>query len=105
MRDILPDIERWHAQGDQIALATVISMKGSAPRQPGAKLAVNQNGELTGSVSGGCVEPAVITSALEVIKTGKPEMLEFGITEEENIEQIGLACGGTIRVFVERLDW
>jgi xanthine/CO dehydrogenase XdhC/CoxF family maturation factor len=105
MRDILPDIERWQAHGDSIALATVISMQGSAPRRPGAKLAVNQKGEITGSVSGGCVEPAVITSGLEVIKTGKPQMLEFGITVEENIEQIGLACGGTIRVFVERLDW
>ena len=105
MHDILPEIERWRAQGDTVALATVISMAGSAPRRPGAKLAVNQHGELTGSVSGGCVEPAVVTSALEVIETGKPQMLEFGITEEENIEQIGLACGGTIRVFVERLDW
>lgn len=105
MRDILPDIERWREHGDNIAVATVISMQGSAPRRPGAKLAVNQHGELTGSVSGGCVEPAVITSALEVIETGEPQMLEFGISEEENIEQIGLACGGTIRVFVERLDW
>jgi xanthine/CO dehydrogenase XdhC/CoxF family maturation factor len=105
MREILPDIERWQAHGDIVAVATVVSMKGSAPRQPGAKLAVNQRGELTGSVSGGCVEPAVITTALEVIKTGRPQLLEFGISEEENIEQIGLACGGTIRVFVERLDW
>jgi xanthine dehydrogenase accessory factor len=105
MRDILPDLERWQAHGDTIAVATVISMQGSAPRRPGAKLAVNEYGELTGSVSGGCVEPAVITSALEVIKTGQPQLLEFGISAEENIEQIGLACGGTIRVFVERLDW
>lgn len=105
MRDILPDIERWREHGDTVAVATVISMQGSAPRRPGAKLAVNQRGELTGSVSGGCVEPAVITSALEVIESGKPQMLEFGISEEENIEQIGLACGGTIRVFVERVDW
>jgi xanthine/CO dehydrogenase XdhC/CoxF family maturation factor len=105
MRDILPDLERWREHGDSIAVATVISIQGSAPRRPGAKLAVNQDGELTGSVSGGCVEPAVITSALEVIESGKPQMLEFGISEAENIEQIGLACGGTIRVFVERLDW
>jgi xanthine dehydrogenase accessory factor len=105
MRDILPDIERWRAHGDRVALATVISMQGSAPRQPGAKLAVNQRGELTGSVSGGCVEPAVITAAQEVLTNGRPQMLEFGISVEENIEQIGLACGGTIRVFVERLDW
>lgn len=105
MRDILPDVERWHARGERIALATVVSMQGSAPRRPGAKLAVNEHGELTGSVSGGCVEPAVVHSALEVIKTGQPQMLEFGISEAENIEQIGLACGGTIRVFVERMDW
>jgi xanthine dehydrogenase accessory factor len=105
MRDILPDIERWQSQGERVAVATVVSMIGSAPRRPGAKLAVSQHGEISGSVSGGCVEPAVITSALTVIKTGQPQLLEFGISEEENIEKIGLACGGTIRVFVERLDW
>jgi xanthine/CO dehydrogenase XdhC/CoxF family maturation factor len=105
MRDVLPDIEKWRAKGERVALATVVSMAGSAPRQPGAKLAVSESGEITGSVSGGCVEPAVIEAAMEVIKDGKPQMLEFGITEEQNIEQIGLACGGTIHVFVERLDW
>jgi xanthine/CO dehydrogenase XdhC/CoxF family maturation factor len=105
MQDILPDIEKWRSRGERVAVATVISMAGSAPRQPGAKLAVSEKGELTGSVSGGCVEPAVVNTAMEVIKNGKPQMLEFGITEEQNIEQIGLACGGTIRVFVERLDW
>ncbi len=105
MRDVLADIEKWRAQGEKVAVATVISMAGSAPRRPGAKLAVNEKGELTGSVSGGCVEPAVVESALEVIKNGKPQLLEFGISEEDNIAQIGLACGGTIQVFVERLDW
>ena len=105
MRDILPDVERWRERGEKVAIATVVSMAGSAPRGPGAKLAVSENGELAGSVSGGCVEPAVVHSAMQVIKTGKPEMLEFGISEEENFEKIGLACGGTIRVFVQRLDW
>ena len=105
MKDILPTIEHWRAQGERIAIATVISMVGSAPRRPGAKLAVSERGELAGSVSGGCVEPAVVQAAMEVIEQGKPQILEFGITEAENIEQIGLACGGTIRVFVERLDW
>lgn len=105
MRDVLPDIEKWRAKGEKVALATVVTMYGSAPRLPGAKLAVSESGELTGSVSGGCVEPAVVHAAMEVIDNGKPQMLEFGITEEENIEQIGLACGGTIHVFVERLDW
>jgi len=105
MLDILPDIEKWRESGERVAIATVVSMAGSAPRRPGAKLAVSEKGELSGSVSGGCVEPAVVHSAMEVIKTGKPQMLEFGISEEDNFEKIGLACGGTIRVFVERLDW
>ncbi len=105
MRDVLPDIEKWRTNGERVALATVVSMAGSAPRKPGAKLAVSEKGELSGSVSGGCVEPAVVQAAMEVMKSGKPQMLEFGITEEQNIEQIGLACGGTIHVFVERLDW
>ncbi|GER86030.1 hypothetical protein KDW_01920 [Dictyobacter vulcani] len=105
MRDVLPDIEKWRSQGDQVAIATVVSMVGSAPRQPGAKLAVSEKGELSGSVSGGCVEPAVVQAAMEVIKNGQPQLLEFGISEADNIEKIGLACGGTIQVFVERLDW
>jgi xanthine/CO dehydrogenase XdhC/CoxF family maturation factor len=105
MRDVLPDIEKWRARGERVAIATVISMAGSAPRRPGAKLAVSEKGELSGSVSGGCVEPAVVHTAMEVMKSGQPQMLEFGISEEQNIEKIGLACGGTIRVFVERLDW
>jgi xanthine dehydrogenase accessory factor len=105
MRDVIPDIETWRSRGERVALATVISMAGSAPRRPGAKLAVSEKGEIAGSVSGGCVEPAVIETAMQVLKNGQPQMLEFGITEEQNIEQIGLACGGTIRVFVERLDW
>ena len=105
MRDILPDVEKWRENGERVAVATVVSMAGSAPRRPGAKLAVSEKGELAGSVSGGCVEPAVVDSAMEVIKTGRPQMLEFGISEEDNFEKIWLACGGTIRVFVERLDW
>ncbi len=105
MIDVLPAIEKWRTRGERVAIATVVAMYGSAPRRAGAKLAVNEHGELTGSVSGGCVEPAVVHAALEVIADGKPQMLEFGITEEQNIEQIGLACGGTIHVFVERLDW
>ena len=105
MRDILPDVEKWRQRGEKVAIATVVTMHGSAPRQPGAKLAVSETGELAGSVSGGCVEPAVVETAMQVIKNGKPQLLEFGISEEDNFEKIGLACGGTIRVFVERLDW
>jgi xanthine/CO dehydrogenase XdhC/CoxF family maturation factor len=105
MKDVLPDVEKWRAQGERVAIATVTAVVGSAPRQEGSKLAVSENGSVSGSVSGGCVEPAVITAAEEVIRTGKPQMLTFGISEEENLEKIGLSCGGEIKVFVERLDW
>ncbi len=103
MREVLADVERWQAAGQQVALATVISVQGSAPRGVGAALAVSERGEISGSVSGGCVEPAVIEEELLAIRTGRPKLLQFGITEEQNVEQIGLACGGEIRVFVERL--
>jgi xanthine dehydrogenase accessory factor len=102
VKDILSTIEKWRSRGERVVTATVVSMVGSAPRLPGARLAVNERGELTGSVSGGCVEPAVVQTAMEVMQHGRPQMLEFGITEADNIEQIGLACGGTIRVFVAR---
>jgi len=103
MRDVLTDVERWHAAGERIALATVVSVTGSAPRGLGATLAVSERGEISGSVSGGCVEPAVIEEGMRAIRTGTPKLLKFGITEEQNVEQIGLSCGGEIRVFVERL--
>ena len=104
MRDVLPQIEQWRAAGKRVAVATVVSVVGSAPRATGATLAVNEDGEIAGSVSGGCVEPAVIEDELRSIRSGKPKLLQFGITEEQNVEQIGLSCGGEIRVFVERLD-
>lgn len=104
MIDILPDLEKWHERGDTIALATVINTWGSSPRAPGAKMAVNQQGEMIGSVSGGCVEGAVVEEALQVLKSGKPKLLEFGVADETAWE-VGLACGGKIEVFVERLDW
>src|SRR5258708_19529714 len=99
MRDILPDVERWRGQGERVAVATVVSMYGSAPRRPGAKLAVSESGELTGSVSGGCVEPAVVETAMGGVKTGKPPDLQFCISEEENFAKIGLAFGGTLHLF------
>jgi xanthine/CO dehydrogenase XdhC/CoxF family maturation factor len=104
MQEILADLETWQARGDSIALATVINTWGSSPRAPGAKMAVNQNGEMIGSVSGGCVEGAVVEEALRVLKTGQPKLLHFGVADEE-AWQVGLACGGTIEIFVECLDW
>ena len=104
MKDILPELESWQARGDKIAVATVVKTWGSSPRQAGAKMAVNHKGEMVGSVSGGCVEGAVVEEALRVLKTGRPRLLHFGVADETAWE-VGLACGGNIEVFVERLDW
>ncbi|WIG60361.1 MAG: Xanthine and CO dehydrogenases maturation factor, XdhC/CoxF family [Ktedonobacterales bacterium] len=104
MRDVVDDIERWRASGERVALATVVSVTGSAPRGIGAMLAVSEGGEISGSVSGGCVEPAVIEEELRTLRASPPKLLQFGITEEQNVERIGLSCGGEIRVFVERMD-
>jgi xanthine/CO dehydrogenase XdhC/CoxF family maturation factor len=104
MQEILADLETWQARGDSIALATVINTWGSSPRAPGAKMAVNQSGQMIGSVSGGCVEGAVVEAALRVLKTGRPRLLHFGVADED-AWQVGLACGGTIEIFVEPLDW
>lgn len=104
MKEILADLEAWQVRGDRIALATVIQTWGSSPRAPGAKMAINQKGEMIGSVSGGCVEGAVVEEALRVLKTGQPKLLEYGVADE-NAWEVGLACGGKIQIFVERLDW
>lgn len=104
MKDILADLESWHTRGDSIAIATVINTWGSSPRAPGAKMAVNHKGEMIGSVSGGCVEGAVIEEALQVLKSGTPKLLHFGVADETAWE-VGLACGGKIEIFVEKLDW
>ncbi|MEO8288463.1 MAG: XdhC family protein [Chloroflexota bacterium] len=102
--DILPAIERWMAAGEQVAVATVVKVDGTAPRKEGAKLVVNGSGEMAGSVSGGCVEGAVLEEALRVLKTGKPVLLQYGITADM-LTDVGLSCGGAISVYVEPLDW
>lgn len=103
MRDVLSELEQWQKEGKPIAIATVITVVGSAPRGIGATLALTAAGDIAGSVSGGCVEPAVIEAGLKTLRTGHPKLLSYGITEEQNVEQIGLSCGGEIQVFVERL--
>ncbi len=102
MRDLLPEIERWRRGGRRVALATVVKAWGSAPRPLGAKMAVSSVGDVAGSVSGGCVEGAVIEEAREVLDSGDPRLLRFGVTDERAWE-VGLSCGGEIEVFVERL--
>jgi len=103
VKEVLADVERWRARGERVAIATVVKVEGSAPRPIGATMAVSSGGELAGSVSGGCVEGAVFEEAQEVLKSGEPKLLRFGITDEMAWD-VGLACGGTIEVFVEPLD-
>ncbi len=102
--DIFPAIERWRATGEQVAIATVVRVVGTAPRKEGAKMAISSSGELTGSVSGGCVEGAVVEEALRVLKEGTPRLVRYGISADM-LTDVGLSCGGTIDVFVEPLDW
>jgi xanthine/CO dehydrogenase XdhC/CoxF family maturation factor len=103
MKDILGDIERWRARGEKVAIATVVATRKSAPRPVGAKLAISESGEIAGSVSGGCVESDVYENAREVLASGMPKLLSYGIKDEEAWE-VGLPCGGEIDVFVEVLE-
>lgn len=103
MRDVLPEIDRWQEEKVTVAVATVIETWGSAPRGVGAKMAMTADGRITGSVSGGCVEGAVYESGSQVLEDGRPQLLHFGVADETAWD-VGLACGGTIEVFVEPLD-
>jgi len=104
MRDILPDLDNWNAEENQpIALATVIQTWGSSPRRAGAKMALTPDGKITGSVSGGCVEGAVFEEGVAALKSNRPKLLHFGVADETAWE-VGLACGGSIDIFVEPLD-
>ncbi len=100
MHNLLPTLERWLKEGKRVALATVVKVYGSAPQPIGAKMLVSDRGEMAGSVSGGCVEGAVVQEAFAVLRREQPRLLAFGISDEEAWE-VGLACGGTIQVFVE----
>jgi len=105
VKEILDDIERWRGAGKRVALARVVDIEGSGPRDPGAAMAVNEDAEVAGSVSGGCVEGAVVTEALQVLDTGGPgRVVTFGYSDDEAFA-VGLTCGGTIHLFIEPLDW
>ncbi len=101
-RDPLIIAEGWMKDGKDVAIATVVETWGSAPRPVGSHLVIDAEGTFHGSVSGGCVEGAVISEALDVIGSGQPKMLEFGVADE-TAWNVGLSCGGTIRVFVEKV--
>ncbi|HSP04038.1 MAG TPA: XdhC family protein [Acidimicrobiales bacterium] len=104
MREILGDLDRWRKAGKQVAVARVVDVEGSGPRLPGAAMAVNEDGEVAGSVSGGCVEGAVVTEALQIIESGDRRIVTFGYSDDEAFA-VGLTCGGTIHLFIEPLDW
>jgi xanthine dehydrogenase accessory factor len=105
MKEILDDIERWRAKGRRLAVARVVDIEGSGPRDPGAAMAVNEDAEVAGSVSGGCVEGAVVTEALGIIESGGPgRLVTFGYSDDEAFA-VGLTCGGTIHLFIEPLTW
>jgi xanthine dehydrogenase accessory factor len=105
MRDLLDNIDRWRASGRRVAVARVVGVEGSGPRDPGAAMAVSDSGEVAGSVSGGCVEGAVVTEALAVLRGERDRgVVSFGYSDDDAFA-VGLTCGGTIHVFVEPLDW
>ncbi|MPZ86655.1 MAG: XshC-Cox1 family protein [Nitriliruptorales bacterium] len=103
MRDILSDLRRWHTEGTPVGLATVVGVQQSAPRQPGASMALAADGTVMGSVSGGCVEGAVVEVAQQVLADGAPQLSRYGFSDDEAFA-VGLTCGGQIDIFVERVD-
>jgi xanthine dehydrogenase accessory factor len=105
VKELLDDIDRWRASGSRVAIARVVDIEGSGPREPGAAMAVNELGEVAGSVSGGCVEGAVVGEALAILAGEAPaRIVTFGYSDDEAFA-VGLTCGGIIRLFIEPLDW
>jgi xanthine/CO dehydrogenase XdhC/CoxF family maturation factor len=100
MRDILSQIRTWQTQGKEVALATVVHAWGSSPRPLGSKMAISSDGEIAGSVSGGCVEGAVVEEALAVLNSGAPKLVEYGVSDDL-AWSVGLSCGGQLEVFIE----
>jgi xanthine dehydrogenase accessory factor len=104
VKEILGDVEQWRRKGRRVALARVIDVEGSGPREPGAAMAVSEDGEVAGSVSGGCVEGAVMEAALESLATGERGLLSFGYSDADAFA-VGLTCGGTVHLYVEPFEW
>lgn len=104
MKEVLDQVDQWLAAGKDVAVARVVGLEGSGPRDPGATMVVNSDGEVAGSVSGGCVEGAVVTEALAVLASRVPRLCTFGYSDDEAFA-VGLTCGGILHIFVEPLDW
>ena len=103
MKEIVDEVERWRQRGEKVAVATVVATRRSAPRPVGAKFAVSESGAICGSVSGGCVESDVVEEAKDVLASGVPKLLSYGISDDEALG-VGLPCGGEIDVFIERFE-
>ncbi len=103
MKEILDEVERWREAGEKVVVATVVGTRRSAPRPVGTSLAISESGKMCGSVSGGCVESDVFESAQEVLRSGEPKLLHYGITDDL-AWSVGLPCGGEIDVFVEPVE-
>jgi xanthine/CO dehydrogenase XdhC/CoxF family maturation factor len=103
VKEILPEVQRWREEGEQVVLATVVASRRSAPRPIGSSLAISESGKMCGSVSGGCVESDVYENAREVFESGEPRLVSYGFTDDE-AWSVGLPCGGEIDVFLERLE-
>ena len=105
MRELLDEIDQWREAGERIAIARVVDIEGSGPRDPGAAMAVTESGEVAGSVSGGCVEGAVVSEALAILAGERGAgVITFGYSDDEAFA-VGLTCGGTIHLFIEELAW
>ena len=104
MNPVVDKVARWRGEDKQVALATVVKVERSGPLGPGTSMAVSEDGQVMGSVSGGCVEPAVYEEAMTAIESGEPKLLSYGISDDEAFG-VGLTCGGIIHIFVERVDW
>nr|WP_207956968.1 XdhC family protein [Rubrobacter tropicus] len=104
MNPVIDKVARWSEEGKRSALATVVKVERSGPLGPGTSMAVSEDGQVVGSVSGGCVEPAVYEEAMLAMETGEPKLLSYGISDDEAFG-VGLTCGGIIHIFVERVDY
>ena len=104
MNPVVDRVASWREEGKRAAMATVVKVERSGPLGPGTSMAVSEDGQVVGSVSGGCVEPAVFEEAMQAIESGKPKLLTYGISDDEAFG-VGLTCGGVIHIFVERVDW
>jgi xanthine/CO dehydrogenase XdhC/CoxF family maturation factor len=104
LNPVVDRIAEWREEDKRVAMATVVKVERSGPLGPGTSMAVSEDGQVVGSVSGGCVEPAVFEEAMDAIQSGKPRLLTYGISDDEAFG-VGLTCGGIIHIFIERVDW